>query len=228
MIQIVVFDMAGTTIDEDNVVYKTLQKAIQIYGYEFSLEEVLSAGAGKEKLQAIQSVLALRNIEDKVLSERIFERFQLLLTQAYASLPIKEQAGCTDLFHALRHAGIKVVMNTGYDRKTANSLIQKIGWVAGRDFDGLVTASDVKQNRPEPDMILLAMEQQEVKDPKAVVKVGDSVIDIAEGRNAGCLYSIGITTGANTEAQLKMANPDFILHQLSELLPIVTATNKMN
>ena len=28
MIKLVVFDMAGTTINEDNVVYKTLQKAV--------------------------------------------------------------------------------------------------------------------------------------------------------------------------------------------------------
>ncbi len=48
----IVFDMAGTTVDEQNVVYKTLQKAINREGYEFTLEQVLEQGAGKEKLKA--------------------------------------------------------------------------------------------------------------------------------------------------------------------------------
>ena len=49
MIKLVVFDMAGTTVDEDNVVYKTVRDAINAAGYEFSLEQVLTHGAGKEK-----------------------------------------------------------------------------------------------------------------------------------------------------------------------------------
>ena len=59
MIELVVFDMAGTTVDEDNVVYKTVREAINSHGYEFTLEQVLDAGSGKEKSQAIRDVLAL-------------------------------------------------------------------------------------------------------------------------------------------------------------------------
>ena len=59
MIKMVVFDMAGTTVDEDNVVYKTLQKVINDAGYNFTLQQVLAVGAGKEKLQAIKDILKL-------------------------------------------------------------------------------------------------------------------------------------------------------------------------
>ncbi|RYY37415.1 MAG: HAD family hydrolase, partial [Sphingobacteriaceae bacterium] len=54
-----------------------------------------------------------------------------------------------------------------------------------------------------------------------VIKVGDSIIDIEEGQNAGCALSIGITTGAHTPAQLQSANPDYIIDNLMELLPII-------
>jgi phosphoglycolate phosphatase-like HAD superfamily hydrolase len=70
-------------------------------------------------------------------------------------------------------------------------------------------------------MILLAMERFGITDAKEVAKIGDSIIDIEEGRNAGCGLSIGITTGAHTAAQLATANPDFIIHHLVELLPII-------
>ena len=46
MIKLVVFDMAGTTVDEDNVVYKTVREAINSKGYSFSQDEVQAVGAG--------------------------------------------------------------------------------------------------------------------------------------------------------------------------------------
>ena len=59
MIKMVVLDMAGTSVDEDNVVYKTLQQVINEAGHNFTLDEVLAEGAGKEKLQAIKDILKL-------------------------------------------------------------------------------------------------------------------------------------------------------------------------
>ncbi len=37
--KMVVFDMAGTILNEDNVVYKTLQKAINEAGYNLRLKK---------------------------------------------------------------------------------------------------------------------------------------------------------------------------------------------
>ncbi len=219
MIQMVVFDMAGTTVNENNVVYKTLQQSINQEGFAFTLEQVLAEGAGKEKMQAIKSVLKVfGNIEDDVLADTIYSRFIGLLETAYDNMDILPQAYATEVFAELKKRGILVVLNTGYNSTTAESLIAKLGWVKGVDFDGLITASDVKNNRPEPDMILLAMEEFKIIDPTQVIKVGDSTIDIQEGRNAGCGFNIGITTGAHTRAQLETANPSFIIDNLRELI----------
>ena len=226
MIKMVVFDMAGTTVDENNVVYKTLMHAINESGQDLTLEEVLAAGAGKEKLQAIRSILKLRQIEDEKLAAEIFERFLTLLDDAYGSQEIFEQPNTTVVFHALKESDIAVVLNTGYNRKTAEALVEKIGWKLGIDFDGLVTASDVLSNRPNPDMILLAMKQFGITDGSEVVKVGDSAIDIEEGQNAGCGLSIGITTGAHTPEQLREANPDYVIDNLVELLTILNRVEK--
>jgi phosphonatase-like hydrolase len=128
MIKMVVFDMAGTTVNEDNVVYKTVQKAINDQGYNFTLDEVLAEGAGKEKLQAIQSVLALRGIKDEALSQKMFAQFAAQLDLVYESMPITEQPNASRLFKELHSQGIHVVLNTGYSRPVATTLINKIGW----------------------------------------------------------------------------------------------------
>lgn len=213
--------MAGTTVNEDNVVYKTVLRAINDQGYDFTLDDVLAEGAGKEKLQAIKSVLALKDVRDEQLAQKIFSTFSIALDEAYRTLPIAEQPNATRLFHELKKRGIYVVLNTGYNRQTAEALIEKIGWKQGVEIDGLVTASDVLENRPKPDMIWHAMKQTGITDGAEVVKVGDSMIDIEEGRNAGCTITIGITTGAQTREQLQSAGPRYIVDDLMEILPIL-------
>ena len=218
----VVFDMAGTTVDENNIVYKTLQKVINEAGYNFSLAQVLTTGAGKEKLQAIKDIIALEVAEpDDTAANEIYHLFVDELATAYDSFEIKPQPAAEETFKLLRDRNILVVLNTGYNEKTAVNILEKLRWETGKQIDGLITASDVQNNRPNPDMILLAMQRFGIENASEVVKVGDSIIDIEEGKNAGCSLSIGITTGAHTYEQLVSANPDHIIHHLQELLPLI-------
>ncbi len=214
--------MAGTTVNENNLVYKTLRKAINEAGFNFSLDQVLTEGAGKEKRQAIKSILTVyANINDEELIGQIYQNFIAQLTEAYTKAEIIPQNNALELFTVLKKRNVYVVLNTGYDRSTAQAIIQKLGWKETIDFDGLVTASDVSKNRPDSDMIYFAMNKFGILNSSEVVKVGDSIIDIQEGQNAGCGLSIGITTGAHTVDQLLSANPDFVINDLIDLLPLI-------
>lgn len=225
MIKMVVFDMAGTTVDEDNVVYKTLQRAIADHGYPFTFDEVLAEGAGKEKLQAIKSILSIHQISDDLLSSAIYQHFLILLNEAYTYLDVRPQPNAEEVFQLLKQQKILVILNTGYDAETAQSLVRKLGWKKGITYDDLVSASDVKNGRPYPDMILYAMQNFEIRNPDEVIKIGDSAIDIEEGKNARCALSIGITTGAHSRHQLSMADPDFIISDLLDLPEIIDNYN---
>jgi phosphonatase-like hydrolase len=226
MIKMVVFDMAGTTVDEDNVVYKTLHTAINEAGVDVTFDDVLLHGAGKEKLKATKDILLAYGVVNSEVTDNAFDYFLQHLADAYSTLPIQAQPGAAQLFTVLKKMGISVVLNTGYNRTTAELILQKIGWQIGKEIDSLVTACDVPNNRPLPDMILLAMQQFGITNAKEVVKVGDSIIDIQEGQNAGCGLSIGITTGAHDVLQLQSAKPDFIINDLMALLPLIEAENK--
>lgn len=223
MTKLIVFDMAGTTVDEDNVVYKTLQKVIVRGGYDVTLETVLEHGAGKEKLQAIKDIIAVvgdaTNIAQQ--SEEIFQDFLEQLETAYAELDVKTFEGTESLFDYLHQQGVKVALNTGYNRHTATTLLGKLGWQEGKQYDTLVTADDVQLGRPYPDMIFLAMEQLDVEDAADVIKIGDSAIDVEEGKAAKCGMTLGVTTGAQTAEQLKVANPDYIVDSLLYLKELI-------
>ncbi len=216
-IQLVVFDMAGTVVNEDNVVYKTLQKAINEKGFDLTLDFVLEHGAGKEKHQAIKDILAQID-SDGIDSKSIFENFKLLLNAAYDALKVTSFEGVELVLEQLRARNIKIALNTGYATPVAEKLLQKMNWVRGLHYDALVTADDVVFGRPNPDMIFEAMEVLNIFDPAKVVKAGDSIIDIQEGKNAHCGITVGVTTGAHTRAQLESANPTYVFDSLLELI----------
>jgi phosphonatase-like hydrolase len=218
-IKLVVLDMAGTTIDEDNLVYKTVQSALATHGYEVNLQTVLAQAAGKEKRQAIIDVLSAIGVQEDIgdIASRVFDEFKTALKRGYEVFPVRAFHGVDSLIAAIRQHGVKVVLNTGYDRHTAETLIAKVGWTVGSDIDGLVTADDVVRGRPYPDMIFKAMEIGGISEPGQVLKAGDSAVDIEEGRNAGCGVTVGVMTGAQTREQLEAAGPTHVLNSLVEL-----------
>ncbi|MEM6801531.1 MAG: phosphonatase-like hydrolase [Bacteroidota bacterium] len=222
MIKLFVFDMAGTSVDEDNLVYKTIRKAIEAAGHKVPLETVLEFAAGKEKLQAITDVLqhlyGKPEIEE---AQKIFEDFKKRLQVAYDEEEVKPIEGVEDVFLSLRQKGIQIALNTGYDRNTAEKLMRKLGWMIPETVDMLITASDVEHGRPMPDMIWKAMEMAGVTGAEQVAKIGDSAIDIEEGHKAGCGMVLGITTGAQKKEQLAKAKPHQILDAAVEILSLV-------
>lgn len=216
-IKMVVLDMAGTTVDEQNVVYKTLQKAINHHGVSVSLDTVLEVGAGKEKFQAIKDVLAHAHIENIDLS-KVFSDFKTMLNEAYKTLIVRPVAGVEQTMRELRKIGVIVVLNTGYNSKIANDLLKKLSWQKGIHYDALITSDDVENGRPQPDMILKAMEMFGLKNPALVLKAGDSVIDIEEGKNANCGITLGVLSGAQTREQLEKTDNDGLLNSVADLI----------
>lgn len=226
MIKMVVFDMAGTTIDEDNMVYKCVTKAFMDHQINVELETVLIHGAGKEKLDAIRTVYTevLNEIPDENIAHQIYDTFSALLTDAYNTMQMKLFEGVKSLLYFLHKRDIKVVFNTGYTHDVATSILKKVDIMPGRDIDLLVTADMVAHSRPSPDMIQYALHQYQIK-PWECIKVGDSVVDIEEGKNAKVKYSIGITTGAQSKDILITASPDFIIDHLRDLIDIIESEN---
>lgn len=228
MIKLAIFDMAGTAVDEDNIVYKTVLKSLELYGYNLPLEKVLRFGAGKEKRTAITDVLKVvtDSETDEIEIDRIFETFQQLLNVAYEEAEMRLFPGAKSLMEYCRKNDIKIAFNTGYSEVVALGILNKIGISIGVDIDYLATADMVKNGRPAPDMIALICDQLGVN-PLLSIKMGDSGIDIQEGRNAGVKYTIGVTTGAQDRAVLAHSNPDFIVDDLGDVIAILEKENEL-
>jgi phosphonoacetaldehyde hydrolase len=95
----------------------------------------------------------------------------------------------------IRARGYKIGSTTGYPR-SVGEIAARIAAEQGYEPDTMVCADEVPAGRPEPWMLLQAMAEMRVFPPSAVVKVGDTEADIAEGLNAGA-WTVGVTRTGN-------------------------------
>ncbi len=222
-IQLLLFDMAGTTVDEGKIVYKTVHRAVERAGYPAPFETVKFIAAGKKKLQAIRDLLAevTGGEATEEIAQAVYTDFLILLETAYAENPAKPMPGAAFVFQKLQERGIKVALNTGYPRPIAEQLLRQLGWLDHPMIDLVVTSDEVERGRPHPDMIFKAMQQLGISDAKSVGKIGDTIADVEEGLNAGCGMSAGITTGAQTAEELWSAKATHVFDSLEEVLKVI-------
>jgi phosphonatase-like hydrolase len=116
---------------------------------------------------------------------------------------------------------MKIAIDTGFDRRIADTILNRFGWREKGLIDVSVTSDEVANGRPYPDMIFRAMELTGVDSPEQVLKVGDTASDLQQGTVAGCKYVVGVTTGAYTREALQKEPHTHIINQLSDLLPIL-------
>ena len=126
--------------------------------------------------------------------EHLYESFEAELFQVVAeySVPIP---GVVETVKELREQGLKIGSTTGYTSQMMEQVIPgaaKLGYQA----DCMVTPDVTGLGRPTPFMLFECMRQLNVYPPRSVVKVGDTAVDMQEGRNAGA-WSVGILTGSN-------------------------------
>ena len=227
-VKLVVFDIAGTTVqDSDHSVSKAFQSALKQFGFEVALNNI-DPLMGYEKTLAIKKILqenteAGFSIPQKLVLD-IHRVFVLEMIKHYQYAPdIAALPNVEETFLILHQMGIKIGINTGFSRDIADTILNRLNWIENGMVDFYVGSDEVLLGRPHPYMIEHLMQLCDINNPKEVVKVGDTEVDVREGQNANCLYSIGVTTGIFTRDELKKYKPSHIIDNVSELIPIFEA-----
>jgi phosphonoacetaldehyde hydrolase len=204
-IKLVVFDWAGTTIDFGcQAPVGAFVAAFAKKGVNVSLAEAREP-MGLHKKDHIRAMLAIENVAqkwqmgvDRNWNESDIDELyrdvtdlQLEAVARYGQL-IPEVMECVA---ELRARGIKIAGTTGYFQAAAD-VVLKTARSQGYAPDFSICADEVTAGRPAPWMIFRCMEALNVFPPSSVVKVGDTPIDIVDGRNAGC-WSIGVVDSSN-------------------------------
>ena len=219
MIEMVAFDMAGTTIDDHGAVYEALEDAVDETGASVAAAD-LQQWMGTDKVEAIAALMQLGGVEpaaDAV--ARAFDRFRAILAERYRDRPPVALPGVEATLRELRHRGIRVALTTGFSDDVAYPLLDALGWAVGETLDAVVTTSDVTAGRPAPYLIHHAMEKLGVEDVRSVLAAGDTIVDVQAARNAGVI-AVGVLTGKLGRAALEPIPHDYILDSVNDVLAL--------
>jgi len=237
-LQLVVFDMAGTTVRDEHEVEACFAQAATATGLHATAARILAVqGHAKravfEQLWHEQLGASTPDTELTARVEHSYQAFRDILETHYRTQPVRPTEGCLELFAFLKSQGIRIALTTGFYRTVTDLILHRLGWDANLDaqrrgnqhsiIDLSLASDEVAEGRPAPLLILKAMQVLGISDPRQVINVGDTPSDLESGRRAGCAYSLGVVNGTHTREQLAGYSNDGLLASLAELQELLQA-----
>ncbi|AEI39473.1 phosphonoacetaldehyde hydrolase [Paenibacillus mucilaginosus] len=215
MVQAVILDWAGTTVDYGSFApVKAFMDTFAEEGVEVTAEEVRKP-MGRLKIDHLRAICALDRVAARWREVHGAEPGEADVQRMYAAfeerlLGILPQyaepvPGAVALAERLRERGIRIGSTTGYTAEMMDIVApeaQKRGYAP----DVLVTPSEVAAGRPAPWMIYRNAEKLGVQEMHGMVKCGDTFSDIEEGRRAG-VWTAAVLLGSS---ELGLTQPEVL------------------
>ncbi len=190
MVSAVIFDFDGTLADSLDAHIRSWRKAFEDLGVELREEEVRKR-FGKPSATILSEVLPPR-LHGKI--AELTKRKQQYFVKQLTSLRL--YSGVEEVLKKLKEMGIPMAVATSMNRESLRSTLQALG--IEKYFFVIVTADDVAEGKPNPEMLLRAAEKLRVKPVNCLV-VGDSLYDVLAAERA----SIPIVVVANNSYQIE-------------------------
>ena len=214
--------MAGTVINEGGLVYKTLYETLKNNNIPVKKSDI-NDWHGQQKQQVISDMI------DKYLPHEMYkddvknycyDEFHVCLSDAYfgahSNISLIDPE-LPNFFQRLQFNGVKIALNTGYERNFQRKIINHFNM--NEYVDDFISSGDVRMGRPYPYMIHRIMERNNIISVKHVAKVGDTRNDVLEGKNAGCGITIAVQTGAGSTRDFLEA--DMIVDKITNIDMVV-------
>lgn len=220
-ITFLICDMAGTVINENGIIYNSLEKVLKNMGCIVT-QDIKESWYGQEKKKVL--IDSLYKMENSYMQEN---NLKYLLAKAEHELEEELNKNyfengeielidptIFDFFSNLRINGVKVALNTGYNAKLQKKIIEEVGLQGC--IDDYISSDMCRFGRPYPYMIHNLMERNSVYNVNNVAKAGDTINDMWEGKNAGVGLRIGVLSGAETRMKL-FPHADVLLNKITDL-----------
>jgi phosphonatase-like hydrolase len=218
MAKLAVFDIAGTIVSDDGVVISSFVAAFSEVVPEIWAEndgdflDFAHKTMGQSKIEVFRSLLG-----DASLADAAAEAFQAYYLKKLPEVHLFD--GVLDMFDSLRTAGIRVALNTGFNRKTLDIMLSSLG--LGDHVDATATQEEAGEGRPSPAMIAHVAHQLAVESPTEVAVLGDTRSDIEAALRYGAGMPIGVLTGEHDEAALRDAGAHHVVPSVTDALSLL-------
>jgi phosphonatase-like hydrolase len=223
-IELVIFDIAGTIIQDRGEVSDSFVEALAKHSLSISADDVLEwKGAGKRAV--IRHLLGRsgHSAEGEIV-ERIHDDFVAALNSRYICGALQPIEGSEAAFDDLVHLGLKLAVTTGFGVSTMRLILETLEW--GCYFPVQVSTEEVRKGRPAPDMIFEAMQQIGVLDPRHVANIGDTPLDLQSAYAAKVACNIGVLSGMHTRQRLEREPHTHLIESIADLPALLAHTNR--
>jgi len=209
-IRAAIFDLDGTLIDSYQAIY---------LGFHHAYTQMGLAPMSYEQVKRVVG-LGLDHTFRELLGEERVPRAIFLFRKKYEEV-FRENTrllpDAREVLETLHGRGIRLAIATNKLGRFSREIFEHFGME--NFFTVIVGDGDVPQNKPDPEMLQLAMEKMGVEKERTIF-VGDSVIDIQTGKNAG-VRVFAVPTGNTDRRDLENARPAVMLERLRDLLSYV-------
>jgi phosphoglycolate phosphatase len=145
--------------------------------------------------------------------------FEASYGQAVRAGQVSPLPGAVETITALRAAGIRVCLATGFAPVTRDALLDALGWRPLIDL--ALSPADAGRGRPWPDLPLTALLRLGGGAVSELLVVGDTPSDVESGLRAGAGVVAGVTTGTATEDELVAAGAPHVLDSVTGLVQLL-------
>jgi len=219
-ITVACLDMAGTTVADDGSVLAAFEAAMAASGIVpggpgyAEADGIVRATMGQSKIEVFRRILGS---EDR--ARLANEAFEGTYAQSVRAGLVSPLPGAVETITALRAAGIRVCLATGFSPVTRDALLDALGWRPLIDL--ALSPADAGRGRPWPDLPLTALLRLGGGAVSELVVAGDTPSDVECGLRAGAGVVAGVTTGAGTAEELAAAGAPHVLDSVTGLVQLL-------
>lgn len=213
-IELIVLDMAGTTVRDDGLVEQAFAAAADETG-------ITGLNPWPETLAYVRETMGQSRLDvfahlaggDAALAVRATAAFERAYARIAAREGAQEMPGAGAAIAELRADGRKVWLTTGFAPATRDDLLARLPW--GGAVDGALSPADAGRGRPAPDLVLAAALATGVSSMAAVAVVGDTASDVLAGLRAGAGVVVGVASGSHGRDALERAGASVVLDDVT-------------
>ena len=220
-LELAFLDMSGTVFHDNGIMERAFERTVTGLGVDPGSERFrqmlhhVRDTLGQSKAGVLEQLFA----SDPHRARQAVRDFERHLDELLATEGVIPVEGAEQAVTALREAGLRVCLATGYNRHSLNTLLEQLGWTGLADLS--LCPSDAGRGRPWPDMVLTAVLALDLGDVRRVMVVGDTAADVQAGLRAGSAAVVGVRTGAHDAASLRAAGDHVVVDSVRDLPGLV-------
>ncbi|MGD2152055.1 MAG: HAD-IA family hydrolase [Gemmatimonadales bacterium] len=207
----ILFDLDGTLVDSIDLILASYRHTMETHLGHVPPDEEWTSTLGMPLRVQLKSFAATAEQ-----AESMFRTY-IEHNQANHERLIRPFPGMQDAAVALRSAGYRLGIVTS--KLYENAVRELIACGLLGLFDCLVSATDVRCPKPDPEPVLLGLRNLDLRAADALL-VGDSLYDLLAGRAAG-VDTAAALWGPFDRGRLAAGRPDHWLENIDELLALL-------